>query len=152
MCPCCPWFVLAPKVFQLCTNHLVWVLCKPTWVIEACQLLLVPSWSSSMPFYPLKCCEPGSVPRLLPLPLFSTWTHIWVLRRVGSASFVIPKYICGNKYIKKTIEMILSSWNLHYMLNIVIPYDWNKFVNHLKSLIIIISQMNIFGVRIVGMR
>jgi len=23
------WFVLAPKVFQLCTNHLVLVLCKP---------------------------------------------------------------------------------------------------------------------------
>ncbi len=24
----CPWFVLAPKVFQLCTNHLVLVLCR----------------------------------------------------------------------------------------------------------------------------
>ncbi len=23
-----PWFVLAPKVFQLCTNHLVLVLCR----------------------------------------------------------------------------------------------------------------------------
>jgi hypothetical protein len=28
-CPCCPWFVLAPKVLQLCINHLVWVVCKP---------------------------------------------------------------------------------------------------------------------------
>jgi len=28
VCPCCQWLVLAPKVFQLCTNHLVWVLCK----------------------------------------------------------------------------------------------------------------------------
>jgi len=27
----------------------------------------------------------------------------------------------------------------------VIPYDWNKFVNHVKSLIIIISQMGVFG-------
>jgi hypothetical protein len=26
--PNCPWFVLAPKVFQLCTNHLVLVLCR----------------------------------------------------------------------------------------------------------------------------
>jgi hypothetical protein len=25
----CLWFVLAPKVFQLCTNHFVLVLCKP---------------------------------------------------------------------------------------------------------------------------
>ncbi len=29
MCSCCPWLVLIPKVLQLCTNHLVWVLCKP---------------------------------------------------------------------------------------------------------------------------
>jgi hypothetical protein len=26
--PSCPWLVLAPKVFQLCTNHLVLVLCR----------------------------------------------------------------------------------------------------------------------------
>jgi hypothetical protein len=36
VCPCCPWFVLAPKVLQLCTNHLVWVLCRPVWMSEAC--------------------------------------------------------------------------------------------------------------------
>jgi hypothetical protein len=29
VCPCCPWLVLAPKVFQLCTNHFVWVVCRP---------------------------------------------------------------------------------------------------------------------------
>jgi hypothetical protein len=29
VCPCCSWFVLAPKVLQLCTNRLVWVLCRP---------------------------------------------------------------------------------------------------------------------------
>jgi hypothetical protein len=28
VCPGCLWFVLAPKVLQLCTNHLVLVLCK----------------------------------------------------------------------------------------------------------------------------
>jgi hypothetical protein len=27
--PSCSWFVLTPKVFQLCTNHFVLVLCKP---------------------------------------------------------------------------------------------------------------------------
>jgi hypothetical protein len=86
VCPCCPWFVLAPKVFQLCTNHLVWVLCRPVWVSEACQLFLVPSRSSSMPLYPSKCCELGNVPRLLLLLLFSTWTHIWVFQGIGSAS------------------------------------------------------------------
>jgi hypothetical protein len=29
VCPCCPCLVLAPKVFELCTNHFVWVACRP---------------------------------------------------------------------------------------------------------------------------
>ncbi len=29
VCPCGPWLVLAPKVLQLCTNHFVWVVCRP---------------------------------------------------------------------------------------------------------------------------
>ncbi len=29
VCPCCSWLVLAPKVLQLCTNHLVWVVYRP---------------------------------------------------------------------------------------------------------------------------
>ncbi len=39
----CPWFVLASKVLQLCTNHLVLILCRSVWVIKACQFFLVPS-------------------------------------------------------------------------------------------------------------
>jgi hypothetical protein len=86
VCPCCPWLVLTPKVFKLCTNHLVWVLCRPVWVSEACQLFLVPSRSSSTPLYPSKCYEPGSVHWLPPFLLFFTWIHIWVPRGVRSAS------------------------------------------------------------------
>jgi len=87
VCPCCPWLVLAPKVLQLCTNHFVWVMCRPVWVSKASQLFLVPSRNSNTPLYPSKCYELRSVPRLLPLPLSFTWTHIWVLPGVGSASF-----------------------------------------------------------------
>jgi hypothetical protein len=76
VCPCYLWIILALKVFQLCTNHLVWVLCRPVWMSEACQLFLVPSRSSNTPLYPSKCCELRSVPQLFLLPLFSTWTHI----------------------------------------------------------------------------
>jgi len=65
VCPCCPWLVLAPSVLQLCINHFVWVMCRPVWVSEACQLFLVLSRSSNMPLYPSKCCELGSVLRLL---------------------------------------------------------------------------------------
>ncbi len=78
VCPCCPWLVLAPKVLQLCTNHLVWVLCKLVWVSETCQLFLVPSRNSNTPLYPSKCCELGNVPRFFLLSLFSIWTHIWI--------------------------------------------------------------------------
>jgi hypothetical protein len=87
VCPCCPWLVLTPKVLQLHTNHLVWVLCKLVWVSEAYQLFLVPSRSSNTPLYPSKCCELGNMPRFLLLPMFFTWTHIWVFQRVGSVSF-----------------------------------------------------------------
>jgi len=31
VCPCCPWLVLTPKVLELCTNHFMWVVCKPVW-------------------------------------------------------------------------------------------------------------------------
>jgi len=48
----CSWFILAPKVFQLCTNHLMLVLCRSVWV--ACQFFLVPSWGSSTPLHPSK--------------------------------------------------------------------------------------------------
>jgi hypothetical protein len=33
----CPWLVLAPKVLQLCTNHLVLVLCRSVWIVDACH-------------------------------------------------------------------------------------------------------------------
>jgi len=33
----CPWFILAPKVLKLCTNHLVLVLCRSMWVVDACH-------------------------------------------------------------------------------------------------------------------
>ncbi len=54
VCPFCPWLVLAPKVFQLFTNHLALVLCRSVWVDKPCQFFLVPSRSSSTPFYPSK--------------------------------------------------------------------------------------------------
>jgi hypothetical protein len=89
-CSCCPWLVLAPKVFQLCTNFFMWVVCRLVWMSEACQLFLVPSRSSNTPLYPSKCCELRNVPWLLSLSLSFIWTHIWVLQGVGSASNGVP--------------------------------------------------------------
>jgi len=71
VCPCYPWLVLAPRVFQLCANHFVWVVCRPVWVSQVCQLFLVPSRSSNMPLYPSRCCGLRSMLRLFFLSLFS---------------------------------------------------------------------------------
>jgi hypothetical protein len=60
VCPCCSWFVLAPKVIQLGISHFVSILCRPVWVNGAYQFFLVPSRSSSMP-------------RLLFLSMFPIW-------------------------------------------------------------------------------
>jgi hypothetical protein len=67
----------------------------------------------------------------------------------------VPKYICGKKkyilyslrwkYIKKWLKWFLVFMKFVVSINIVIPYDWNKFVSHMKNLIIIISQMGAFG-------
>jgi hypothetical protein len=57
VCPSCFWFILAPKVLQLCTNHFVLVFCKPVWVSKTCQIFLVPSRSSSTPLYPSKVLQ-----------------------------------------------------------------------------------------------
>jgi hypothetical protein len=52
VCPCCPWLVLAPRVLQLCTNHFVWVVCKPMWMSEACQLFLAYPGAPTRPSTP----------------------------------------------------------------------------------------------------
>jgi hypothetical protein len=116
VCPCCPWLVLTPKVLQLCTNHLVWVVCKPVWVNETCQLFLDPSRSSNTPLYPSKCCELGSVPQLLPFPLSSTWTHIWVLQGVGSAS----KPMLADFHLLWKLLILVLKINFKNQLNVYI--------------------------------
>jgi len=93
VCPCCPWLVLAPKVLQLCTNHFVWVVCRPVWVTKACQLFLAPFRSSNPPLYPSKGCKLGSVLRLLFIPLLSTWAHIWIPWGVGGTSIKVQSLL-----------------------------------------------------------
>jgi hypothetical protein len=120
VCPCCPWFILAPRVLQLCTNHFVWVVCKPMWVSEACQLFLILSRSSNTPLYPSKCCELGSVLRLLLLPLFFTWAHIWALWGVGSASSNLKVQLVS-------IICLLISWNIYSIYIIMLLGITNRF-------------------------
>jgi hypothetical protein len=81
LCPSYSWFVLAPKVLILCTNHYMLVLCRSVWVSEAFHFFLVPSQSSSMLLYPSVVLQAREQPRLLALPLFSIWDwHLSPLR------------------------------------------------------------------------
>ncbi len=92
--PSCSWLVLAPKVLQLCTKHLVLVLCRFVWVIEACQFFLVPSWSSSTPSTPLKCCELRNVSQLFTLLLFLVWdSHLSPSRSWECITFTLLTYL-----------------------------------------------------------
>jgi hypothetical protein len=69
----CPWVVLAPKVFQLCINHLVLILCRSMWVNEVWQFFVVPSRSSSTPLYPSKVLRVRECAQFLILSLFFVW-------------------------------------------------------------------------------
>jgi len=110
VCPCCPWLVLAPRVLQLYTNHFVWVVCKPVCVSEACQLFLVPSRSSNTPLYSSKCCELGSVLRLLLLPLFSyLGSHLsplWSWECVTDIQLIQKKHM----ELLGLVDLIILSW------------------------------------------
>jgi hypothetical protein len=102
--PSCLWFVLAPKVLQLCINHFVLVFCRFVWISEACQFFLVPSQSSSTPLYPSKCCKLGSGPNSLFFCYFKFRTHIWVLQGIGSVS--MEKVITKKREEKKKLKLM----------------------------------------------
>jgi hypothetical protein len=74
----CTWFTLTPKALKLYTNQLV------VWFVQVrvsdWLLIILPSFIPELQHAPLpaKCYEPGSMPQLLTLPLFSFQTHISV--------------------------------------------------------------------------
>jgi hypothetical protein len=130
VCPNCPWFVLAPKVLQLCTNHFVLVLCRSVWVSEACHFFLVSSWSSSMPPpLPLySVASQGACPDSLPFVVFNLGTHIWAPQGVGSASKHPSSQI---KFIYLFMYKNLSKIpNLNWKVN----WIWNnKIIDYLLN-------------------
>jgi hypothetical protein len=72
VCSGCLCFVLAPKVLQLCTNHLVLVLCRSVGVNKACHFFLVPCQNSSTPLYPSILLRAGEhAPTPSPSVIFS---------------------------------------------------------------------------------
>jgi len=81
MSPCCPCFILTPKVFQLCINHLVLVLCRSV------SLFLVPSWSSNTLLYPFQTgVSKGACPDFLFFSCFQFGFTFKSIKKLGGAS------------------------------------------------------------------
>ncbi len=66
-----PWFVRAPKCYNYALTNLLFGLCRSVWVIELLVALLSPILELQHGLLPPKCCELGSTPKLLFLPLCS---------------------------------------------------------------------------------
>jgi hypothetical protein len=62
VCSSCPWFVLAPKVFKLCTNHHVLICVGPYEYLRLVNSSYSRPKAPTCPSTPLKCCELGNVP------------------------------------------------------------------------------------------
>ncbi len=87
------WWVLCVRVargssqHQRCSNYALTTLCGLcAGPCEWISLSILPSPIPELQHAPSKCCELGNASQLLLLPLSFTWTHIWVLQGVGSAS------------------------------------------------------------------
>jgi hypothetical protein len=101
--PSYPWLVLAPKVFQLCNNHLVLVLCRFVWVVEACQFFLVPSWNSNIPLYPSRVLRAKEcAPTLYYFDVSSLYSHLNPSRSLGARRCVLSITsidVCSASYV-----------------------------------------------------
>jgi len=82
----CSWLVLAPKVFQLCTNHLVFGFVQVRVSSWCLSLLLVPSHSSSMPLYPQSATSQKVCPNSLLFRCFQFKLTFESIKELGNAS------------------------------------------------------------------
>ncbi len=104
----CPWFVLTPKVFKLCTKQLfVWFVQVH---VSIWLLVILPNLIPELQHTPLppKCYEPKSVPKLLTISLFSLHTHIWIYQGAWECVICIPVSNCSNYKCKVFITFQLG--------------------------------------------
>jgi hypothetical protein len=127
MNPNCPWLILAPKVIQLCTNHLVLVLCRSMWVVEACQIFLVPSQSSNTPLYPsqvlrAKECAPPPCSSVI----FCLELTFESLKELGARHICSISKFCFDVFSMSTsITTTLQSYIAHIWPWIDLTFWWN---------------------------
>ncbi len=85
----CSWFIQAPKVLQLCTNHLVFGFVQVRVSGWCLSLFLIPSWSSNMPLYPPKVLRAKKRASILcSSVVFNLDSHLNPLRSLGTHQIV----------------------------------------------------------------
>jgi len=115
----CSWLVLAPKVFQLCTNHLVFSFVQVRVNNWCLSLFLVPSQSSSMPFYPQSAVNQGTCYNSLLFHYFQfTLLTFESIKELGSLS--IPRLGCDDKKILHLIICTITNFLLEQCLGLFI--------------------------------
>jgi hypothetical protein len=75
---CCPWLVRAPKCYNYALTNLRLGFVQVRVNSWCLWFFLVPSWSSSMPFYPRSATSQGSHPNSFSFHCLHLWTRSWV--------------------------------------------------------------------------
>jgi hypothetical protein len=107
----CPWLVLAPKVLQLCTNHLVFGFVQVRVNNWCLPLFLIPFRSSNTPLYPSKVLwdrEHASTPCVF--VIFSLGSHLNPSRSLGACQWLSSKKLVLDNSFLRIIHFIWE-WN-----------------------------------------
>ncbi len=105
----CPWLVLTPKLFQLCTNQLiVWFCIGLGWMIS-CHFFLIPSRSSNTPLYPQSVVSQGACPNSSLFHCFHLRLTFESIKELGSTSF--QPWSCN--VFQTCLEFLLHSQHFH---------------------------------------
>jgi hypothetical protein len=116
----CPWLVLEPKVFQLCTNHLVFGFMQVHVNSWCLSLFLVPSRSSNTSFYPQSATNQGVCPNSLLFLCFQFRFTFESIKELGSTSFIVfSRLILGFIVFKE--RKILNPKKVQTIVNMLVP-------------------------------
>jgi len=111
VCPCCPWLVLTLKVLQLCTNHFVWVVCRPVWVNKLVNL-------------------PSPIPELQhsPLPFKVLWAKERVPTLPSSAVFHLDSHLNPSRSWECVTCCLCVSSHFNNYKGSILKRQFNKLV------------------------
>jgi hypothetical protein len=124
------WLVLAPKVFQLCTNRLV------VWFVQVCvsdwMLVILPNFILELQhaLLPPKCYEPRSVhPIPCPFVILTSDSHLNLSRSLGVCHhWYVPWHVC---YPQWTCTFLNCSHG--FLQSLIYPFSfviyWYNLIN-----------------------